>query len=111
MMTILLASEDKKDMRSKSESAAIAPPVRKSVAWAPFQKKLAGALAKLEEDQFLIESLKHSNRFVQFAAQGAFGMRAETTSNHYLTKQEQLDAKQLLAVKALGWVDPTGTHH
>ena len=109
MMTILLALEDK-NMTSKSEPAATVSPSKKSVAWAPFQKKLAGALAKLEEDQFLIVALKHSRRFVQFAAQGAFGMRAETTSNHYLTKQEQLDAKQLLALKTLGWVDPTGTH-
>lgn len=86
------------------------PVSRKSAAWAPFKKKLAAVLATLKEDQFLIVSLKHSNRFVQFAAQGAYGMRAETTSNHYLTKQEQLDAKQLRTVESLGWVNPTGTH-
>ncbi len=83
---------------------------KESVAWPPFEKRLVEVLSRLEEDQFLVVSLKHSNRFVQFAAMGAFGMRAETTSNHYLTKQEQLDERQARSLESLGWLSPTGNH-
>jgi hypothetical protein len=65
-------------------------------------------LATLEEDEFLIISVKGSNRFVQFAAQGSFGMRAETTSNTYLAESEQLDAGQIAALTQAGWSAPTG---
>ncbi len=95
-------------MKTKPSPAKVVPPSRISVAWPPFAKRLAEVLAKLKEDQFLVVSLKDSNRFVQFAAQGAFGMRAETTSNNYLTKQEQLDSRQIAALVELGWLDPTG---
>jgi len=80
-----------------------------SVAWPPFAQKLAAALEKLEEDQFLILSVKRSNRFVQFAAQGSFGMRVETTSNSYLAKPEQLNERQISTLIDAGWHDPTGT--
>ena len=80
-----------------------------SVAWPPFAQKLAAVLAKLEEDQYLVLSVKQSNRFIQFAAQGSFGMRVETTSNHYLTKQEKLDERQKAALIKAGWHAPTGT--
>lgn len=52
-------------------------------AWPHFARKFSVALKKLEEDQFLILSIKHSNQYIQFAAQGSLGMRAETTSNSY----------------------------
>lgn len=80
-----------------------------SVAWPPFAQKLAAALEKLEEDQFLILSVKRSNRFIQFAAQGSFGMRVETTSNSYLAKPEQLNERQIASLIDAGWHDPTGT--
>lgn len=80
-----------------------------SVAWPPFAQKLAAALEKLEEDQFLILSVKRSNRFIQFAAQGSFGMRVETTSNSYLAKPEQLNERQIATLIDAGWHDPTGT--
>lgn len=80
-----------------------------SVAWPPFQKRLASVLAQLEEDQFLIISVKAGIGFVQFAGQGSFGMRAETVSNSYLPKTEQLDRKQVSALAELGWVSPTGS--
>ncbi len=79
-----------------------------SVAWPPFAQKLAAVLAKLEEDQYLILAVKRSNRFIQFASQGAFGIRVETTSNHYLSKQEKLDARQIAALIKAGWHAPTG---
>ncbi len=79
-----------------------------SAAWPPFEQKLAAVLARLEEDQYLILSVKHSDRFVQFAGQGSFGMRAETTSNSYLPKSELLNDEQIEAMRASGWLSPTG---
>jgi hypothetical protein len=78
-----------------------------SVDWPPFAKTLASVLGNLEEDQFLIVSVKHSNRYVQFAAQGSFGMRAETTSNHYLPESEQLTQAQIADLVEAGWHPPT----
>src|SRR3989304_905507 len=80
-----------------------------SVAWPPFAQKLAAVLEKLEEDQFLILSVKRSNRFIQFAAQGSFGMRVETTSNSYLAKPEQLNERQISTLIGTGWHAPTGS--
>lgn len=79
-----------------------------SMAWPSFEQKLAATLGYLKEDQFLILSLKRSNRFVQFAAQGSFGMRIETTSNSYLPKAEQLDKQQISTLIDIGWIEPTG---
>jgi hypothetical protein len=79
-----------------------------SVAWSPFCRKLTTVLEALDEDQFLIISEKQSGRFVQFAGQGAFGLRVETVSNHYLKKQERLDPLQRQALKNGGWNAPTG---
>jgi hypothetical protein len=80
-----------------------------SVAWPPFEKALASGLAQLEEDQYLVISAKRGDRFVQFAGQGSFGMRAETVSNGFLPKAEQLSDEQIAALVALGWSSPTGT--
>ena len=80
-----------------------------SLAWAPFAHKLAATLEKLEEDQFLILSVKHSDRFIQFAAQGSFGIRIETASNSYLDGPEQLNEEQVASLIAAGWESPTGS--
>ena len=82
---------------------------RLSVAWPPFAEGLAATLGVLEDDQSLVISVKRANRFVQFAAQGVHGMRAETTCNNYLAKSEQLDARQIAALAAAGWHTPTGS--
>ena len=76
--------------------------------WWPFAERLLTALRDMKEDQFLVLSLKESNRFVQFAAQGAHGMRVEATSNHFLSGRERLDDKQVRALVRLGWRKPTG---
>lgn len=81
---------------------------RISMAWSPFEQKLAVVLAGLEEDQYLVISVKGTNRYVQFAGQGSFGMRVETTSNNYLSKQDQLVVEQVAALLEAGWNDPTG---
>ena len=93
---------------------AVAPASKKtvgqrriSVAWPPFEQKLAAVLARLEEDQYLVISVKGTNRYVQFAGQGSFGMRVETTSNNYLSKPDQLDAEQVAALLEAGWNGPT----
>lgn len=80
-----------------------------STAWPAFQDHLAEALSRLEEDQFLILTVKCSDRFVQFAGEGAFGMRVETTSNSYLAKPERLNRRQMIALEKLGWRSPTGS--
>lgn len=80
-----------------------------SVAWPPFAEKLAAVLGNLEEDQFLILLVKRTNRFVQFAAQGSFGMRIEATGNSYLEESEQLNEQQIAAMLEAGWQAPTGT--
>jgi len=63
-------------------------------------------LGALEEDEYLIVSLKGSNRFVQFAGQGAHGMRVETVSNFYLPENEQLGEVQHDLLLKLGWNAP-----
>lgn len=95
-------------MVKKSRQRHPENPRRLSVAWPPFAQHLADCLRSLDEDQYLILSVKRTNRFVQFAAQGAFGMRAETTSNAYLPESERLGASQLTALAAAGWQGPTG---
>jgi len=84
-------------------------PRRVSVAWPTFGKKLAAVLEKLREDEFLVISTKKSNRYVQFAGQGAFGLRAEAVSNHYLPRAERLDKQQIAGMKGLGWHAPTAS--
>lgn len=79
-----------------------------SVSWPPFAEKLAAVLGNLEEDQFLILLVKQTNRFVQFAAQGSFGMRIEATGNSYLEESEQLNEQQIAAMLEAGWQAPTG---
>ncbi len=84
-------------------------PRRVSSAWGPFAGKLASVLEQLREDQFLIISTKRSNRYVQFAGQGAFGIRAETVCNQYLPASDQLDAAQIATLQGFGWQLPTGS--
>jgi L-2-hydroxyglutarate oxidase LhgO len=73
-----------------------------SVAWPPFAKALASALARLEEDQFLVISTKQGDHFVQFAGQRSFGLRAETASNGFPPKSEQFSDAQIKAPACIG---------
>jgi hypothetical protein len=84
-----------------------APVSRLSRDWGPFADKLAAALEKLEEDQYLVIAVKRTNYFVQFAAQGSFGLRAETTGNAYLEPAEQLNEKTIVALAQAGWNPPS----
>ena len=86
----------------------IKPTNKISRAWAPFAHKLAATLEKLAEDQYLILSVKHSDRFIQFAGQGSFGIRIETASNSYLDGPEQLYEEQVVTLIEAGWERPSG---
>jgi T3SS (YopN, CesT) and YbjN peptide-binding chaperone 1/T3SS (YopN, CesT) and YbjN peptide-binding chaperone 3 len=90
-------------MVRKSRKAVADTDQAASVAWPAFTQQLTGVLGALEEDQFLVITVKRTNRFVQFAAQGAFGMRAETTSNDYLAPSERLGTRQIAALATAGW--------
>lgn len=90
------------------ETVSVVEAQKRSVAWLPFAQKLTVVLSHLEEDQFLVISIKRTNRFVQFAGQGSFGLRIETTSNSYLKKPERLKKKQITALVSAGWFAPTG---
>ena len=92
-------------------NASIQHPTQPSLAgagdWQPFADRLAAALATLSEDQNLILSVEHRQRFVQFAGSGASGLRAESVSNAYLAETDQLLADQVTALIAAGWRSPT----
>jgi hypothetical protein len=75
--------------------------------WSEFGRRLVPVLAALEEDEYLIVGIKGTNRFVQFAGQGAHGMRAEAVSNFYLRGEEQVGEAQHALLLRLGWHAPT----
>jgi hypothetical protein len=109
------ASRPTKPVLSEQPAPSIAPAdaqtaidAGRSAAWPSFTGALAGVLALLEDDQFLIVSPKrHTNYYVQFAAQGPSGMRAETVSNAFLEEWEQLDSIAGNRLATLGWQPPT----
>lgn len=74
-----------------------------SAAWAQLTDALQSALGALEEDEYLVLQVKGTNRFVQFAMQGSFGMRVEAVSNFYLPEGQQLDDSDHATLLRLGW--------
>ena len=76
--------------------------------WKLFAMKLSGVISKMVEDQMLVISEKHSSGFVQFAAQGGFGLRAEISSNAYLSESDRLTGIQIARLIKAGWGAPTG---
>jgi len=94
---------------SQPASAPTGAPPRRSADWPAFAQRLASVLGALQEDHYLVVSLKGTNRYVQFAAQGHWGLRAECVSNEYLSGPERLDERQLARLRELGWRDPTGS--
>ena len=77
--------------------------------WPVFSETLATSLSSMKQDQFLIISRKHSNRFIQFAAQGPFGFRAEVSSNAYLPPSDRLSEAEIKQLILEGWQPPTGS--
>ena len=78
-------------------------------AWREFEQNLAGVLASMAEDQFLVLMVKRAYPFVQFAAQGGYGLRAEAISNNFLPRKDKLSESQIATLGNLGWYPPTGT--
>ena len=81
---------------------------RVSEGWKDFEGRLTKALKAMVEDDYLIVSVKQTNRFVQFSAQGAHRMRAEATSNPFLRGTDRLSDEQISQMKKQGWFPPTG---
>ena len=76
--------------------------------WRDFTKNLAACLGELAEDEYLIISRKRANQYVQFAGQGAYGIRAEAECNEYILPPELLlDERQYAGMQRLGWRRPT----
>jgi len=75
-------------------------------AWKCFAYELANALRALEEDEWLILSRKHRNRFVQVMNQGGAGFRAEAVSDFYLEDGDHLSEHDHGALLELGWDAP-----
>jgi hypothetical protein len=72
-------------------------------AWQLFTDDLALCLSDLDEDDFLIVMSKHKNHYVQFAAQGAFGMRVEAACNTYIEPPDVLSVEDYALMAELGW--------
>jgi len=76
-------------------------------AWSRFADRLVNALIGLEEDEYLVLSIKGTNHYVQFMDQGAYGMRVETVSDYYLPEDEHLTEEDYAALMKMGWSAPT----
>jgi hypothetical protein len=75
--------------------------------WRQLTQDLGRALGDLKDGQYLIVSIRGTNRFVQFAGEEAHGMLAEAVSNHYLPRGERLDDAAHHRLLQLGWWAPT----
>ena len=72
--------------------------------WELLRANLAQCLSALEEDEFLVLDFKRAVYYVQFAAQGRFGMRAEAACNTYIDPPEaRLSADDYRLMEQLGW--------
>jgi T3SS (YopN, CesT) and YbjN peptide-binding chaperone 3 len=90
-----------------SESPRLPETPLSVAAWEEFQQHLAEVLPDLSEDEYLVITRKQTNQFVQFAAQGRHGMRAETVGNAYLERDAQLSADSVASLVTMGWHAPT----
>lgn len=81
-------------------------PADRSTRWRSFERQLAGVLASLSDGEYLVISAQHGRAFVQFAAEGPDGLRAETIAETFLD-DEHYSAQQLADLAALGWRPPT----
>lgn len=81
--------------------------LRQHGGWRRFERTLTDALSDLDDDEYLILSMRFSSRFIQFAGQGADGMRVESVSNQYLDDEEALTGAEHDLLLAMGWNPPT----
>lgn len=79
-------------------------------AWHQFESDLALCAGNLDEDDYLIIAYKRANYFVQFAAQGTFGIRAEAACNACIQPPEAaLSVDDYKRMRTLGWNGATET--
>src|ERR1043166_174317 len=72
--------------------------------WRQFTHDLALCLRDLDEDEYLVISDKRASYYVQYAAQGRFGMRAEAACNLYSEPpQARLTVQDYDLMTKLGW--------
>jgi hypothetical protein len=76
----------KKPVPARARKADLSP--RSGSAWPAFRRGLAEALRVLEAEEFLLLVARESGYFVQFAAQGAGGMRAEAVCNTFILEAD-----------------------
>jgi hypothetical protein len=82
------------------------PPAERE--WERLSDDLTLCLADLSEDEFLVISSKRLDYYVQFAAQGLFGMRAEATSNAFIKSGDDvLSTHDYADMVQLGWKSPS----
>ena len=99
------------DRRSFLVLLSVVPTVCKTMLsnhaeWHHFARELSRALGNLSEKQFLILETKELY-YVQFAAGGSLGMRAEAVSNGYLYGERKLSEQACSRLTRLGWNAPT----
>lgn len=79
-------------------------PSQRAAEWAALEACLAKALACLEDGHFLtVTTRDEDSYYVQFAAEGAEGMRAEAVSNRFLDGWRRLDRIAEDRLRRLGW--------
>lgn len=101
-------SEDPGSRRVQVHRGRKARVNERAEAWDALSARLAETLDCLEEGHFLvIKTRGTANHFVQFAAAGVTGMRAEAVSNGFLSPGETLDHAAEVRLRRLGWRPPT----
>ena len=91
----------------KLERLPFRPQLTTEEAWVQLEGELTRSIADLNENEFLIITTKKKLYFVQFAAQGGFGMRVEAVSNAYLADGRELSEDACTNLLTLGWNSPT----
>ena len=89
--------------RTALAGATLHIPPNTDETWRELANAIASCLPALEEDEFLIISHKRANYFVQFAAQGSFGVRVEATCNAFIDPNDVLTDEQYAVMAQLGW--------
>lgn len=97
----------KKEHSPKTSPVKFPPTLSTAKEWERLAKRLAKVIEDLEEDEYLIISEKKRNVYVQFAAQGFFGMRVEAAGNEFLGVDVQLPKDAQRTLRSLGWLSPT----
>lgn len=93
--------------RAIARAAASSAQATDTTPWHELVVRLGQALQAMEEDEYLIVDIRGTNLYVQFAAQGVLGLRAEATSAYYLPEDASISDSQHRALLRLGWGAPT----